>query len=196
MLFYHKYIYLGMQKGNTMNQKSYIFIKKLAHELWDTVKLLIVSLLIATLLKNTVVASAYVPTGSMEGTVVTGSRIFINKLAYLIAEPQRGDIVSFYCPDEPDTLYLKRIIGLPGDIVEGIDGYVYINGEILASDYTDIMLNRDFGPFVVPENSYFMMGDNRTNSWDSRYWDNPYVSRDAIIGKATFEFYPQIKVLE
>lgn len=178
----------------SINNKT--IFKKVMHELWDTARLLAISLLIATLLKNTVVASAYVPSGSMEGTVATGSRIFINKLAYTVAEPQRGDIVSFYCPDEADTLYLKRIIGLPGDTVEGINGYVYINGEILLNDYTDIRLNRDFGPFVVPEDSYFMLGDNRTNSWDSRYWDNPYVSRDAIIGKATFEFYPQVKVLE
>lgn len=179
-----------------MKQKNKTLMKKILHELWDTAKLLGISLLLATLLKNTVVASAYVPTGSMECTVATGSRIFINKLAYAIAEPQRGDIVSFYCPDEPDSLYLKRIIGLPGDIVEGIDGYVYINGEILEQDYTDIQLNRDFGPFIVPEDSYFMLGDNRTNSWDSRYWDNSYVSRDAIIGKATFEFYPELKILE
>ncbi|MBQ7943592.1 MAG: signal peptidase I [Lachnospiraceae bacterium] len=179
-----------------MSNQHKSFIKKLAWELWDTAKLLIIALIIATLLKNTVVASAYVPTGSMEGTVVTGSRIFINKLAYTVAEPERGDIVSFYCPDEPDTLYLKRIIGLPGDTIEGIDGYVYINGTILVNDYSDILLNKDFGPFVVPEDSYFMLGDNRVNSWDSRYWDNPYVSRDAIIGKATIEFYPEVKVLE
>ncbi len=179
-----------------MSNKNKTIIKNILRELWDTAKLLVISLLIATLLKNTVVASAYVPSGSMEGTVATGSRIFINKLAYTVATPERGDIVSFYCPDEPDTLYLKRIIGLPGEMVEGIDGYVYINGEILLNDYTDIRLNKDFGPFIVPENSYFMLGDNRVNSWDSRYWDNPYVSLEAIIGKATFEFYPQVKVLE
>ncbi len=179
-----------------MSIKDRTLLKRIGKELWDTIKLLAISLLLATLLKNTVVASAYVPTGSMEGTVMTGSRIFINKLAYVVSEPQRGDIVSFYCPDEPNTLYLKRIIGLPGDAVEGIDGYVYINGEILAHDYSDIRLNKDFGPFIVPDDSYFMLGDNRTNSWDSRYWDNPFVSFDAIIGKATFEFYPEIKILE
>lgn len=179
-----------------MNNNFKSITKKIAKELWDTTKLLAIAFIIATLLKNTLVASAYVPTGSMEGAVATGSRIFINKLAYTVSDPQRGDIVSFYCPDEPDTLYLKRIIGLPGDTVEGINGYVYINGIMLINDYTNIRLNQNFGPFVVPEDSYFMLGDNRINSWDSRYWNNSYVPRESIIGKATFEYYPQVKVLE
>lgn len=185
-----------MQKGFYMRSMHKTIFKKIVREVIDITKLLLISLIIATLLRNTLVASAYVPTGSMEGAIETGSRIFINKLAYTVAAPVRGDIVSFYCPDEPDTLYLKRIIGLPGDTIEGIDGYVYINGQKLTNDYTDIHLNKNFGPFVVPEDSYFMLGDNRINSWDSRYWDNSYVSRDAIIGKATFKYYPHIEILE
>jgi signal peptidase I len=109
--------------------------------------------------------------------------------------PQRGDIVSFYYPDDGETMYLKRIIGLPGETIEGIDGEVYIDGKVIP-DYTNIKFYEDFGPYQIPEDSYFMMGDNRNSSWDSRYWMNKFVARGDLIGKAEFEYYPEMKLLK
>lgn len=171
-------------------------IRRILLEILDCSKVIFFALAASMIIKNTVVASAMVPTGSMEETIMTGSRIVINRLAYVAKTPQRGDIVSFYYPDDGETLYLKRVMGLPGEIIEGIDGYVYIDGEKLASDYTSETLDNDFGPFMIPEGCYFMMGDNRNNSWDSRYWQNHFVEQSEIIGKAEFEYYPEIKVLK
>lgn len=168
---------------------------KILNEILDWSKTIVTALAIAFLINSTLIANAQVPTGSMEETILSGSRIIINRLAYVSEEPQRGDIVSFYYPDDGKTVYLKRIIGLPGETVEGIDGSVYINGRIIEEDYVKEELLNDFGPFEVPENAYFLMGDNRNNSWDSRYWNNHYVDADEIIGKAEFEYYPEIKRL-
>jgi len=113
-----------------------------------------------------------------------GSRIIINRLAYLTQEPQRGDVISFWYPDNPKENYLKRIIALPGETVEGKDGIIYINGKELEESYIKEVSYMDFGPYTVPEESYFVMGDNRNNSWDSRYWTSKFVTRDAIVGKS------------
>lgn len=176
-----------------MKQKE--CLKKAGEELKDWLKTFLIALLVAVFLQNTVVASAKVPTGSMETTVMTGSRIMINRLAYWNQDPKRGDIVTFYYPDDGKTIYLKRIMGLPGEVIEGINGMVYINGTAFTEDYTEEKLLEDFGPFIVPEDSYFMLGDNRNHSLDSRYWKNTYVKRDEIIGKAEFIFYPEWKAL-
>lgn len=170
-------------------------LKRILLEILDYSKVIFFALIAAMFLKENVAAGALVPSGSMEDTVMTGSKIMINRLAYIAEEPQRGDIVAFYYPDDGETLYLKRIMGLPGETIEGIDGYVYIDGVKLEDDYTSEVLNRDFGSFTVPEGCYFMMGDNRNNSWDSRYWYNSYVEKEEIIGKAEFEYYPEIKIL-
>lgn len=170
-------------------------MKKVLREIYECSKLILFALVAAFWLKSNVVACALVPTGSMEQTVMTGSRIMINRIAYLYDTPQRGDIVSFYYPDDGETLYLKRIMGLPGEVIEGIDGKVYIDGKGIP-DFTENMFYEDFGPYRIPEGCYFMMGDNRSNSWDSRYWTNKFVDREDIIGKAEFAYYPEIKVLK
>lgn len=170
-------------------------MKRVIKGIYEWSKLILFALLVAFGLKNYVVASALVPTGSMEGTVMTGSRIVINRLAYLYDVPQRGDIVCFYYPDDGETKYLKRVIGLPGEEIEGIDGKVYIDGKEIT-DFTDNAFYEDFGPYAIPDDCYFMMGDNRSNSWDSRYWMNKYVHIDDILGKAEFEYYPEMKVLK
>ncbi|MDE7029737.1 MAG: signal peptidase I [Lachnospiraceae bacterium] len=169
-------------------------MRRIIRGFYEWSKLILFAVAAAFFIKNTVAASAFVPTGSMEQTVEIGSRIMINRLAYLCESPQRGDIVSFYYPDDGKTLYLKRIIGLPGEVIEGVDGRVYIDGNVI-SDYTDNPFYEDFGPYNIPENCYFMMGDNRSNSWDSRYWKNRFVAFEDIIGKAEFAYYPEIKVL-
>lgn len=170
-------------------------MKKFLRELFEWSKLVLLSLIVAFWLKNNVVASSLVPTGSMEETVMAGSRIVINRLAYLYDTPQRGDIIAFYYPDDGKTRYLKRIMGLPGEEIEGIDGKVYIDGKEIQ-DFTPNKFYEDFGPYDIPQDCYFMMGDNRCNSWDSRYWTNKFVNIEDIIGKAVFEYYPEMKVLK
>ena len=170
-------------------------MKKILRGIYEWSKMILFAVVVAFLLKNYVVASALVPTGSMEQTVMTGSRIVINRLAYLYDLPQRGDIVSFYYPDDGETLYLKRVMGLPGEVIEGIDGKVYIDGKVIL-DFTQNKFYEDFGPYRIPEGCYFMMGDNRGNSWDSRYWTNKFVEIENIIGEAEFECYPEIKILK
>ena len=191
------YVILGIAikwKGKT-TMKENKFLKKVVSESLDWLKTLLIAFVVAAFLQNTVIASARIPTGSMETTVMTGSRIIINRLAYLNHDPKRGDIVTFYYPDDGKTMYLKRIMGLPGETIEGIDGIIYIDGTALKEDYTTEKFLTDFGPFTVPEDSYFMLGDNRNHSLDSRYWENTYVERDKIIGKAEFIFYPEFKAL-
>lgn len=173
-----------------MKEKS-----KLISEILDWIKVIVIGLALGFVASKVLVTSAQVPTGSMEDTVMPGSRLIINRVAYAVSEPQRGDIIAFYYPDDGETVYLKRIIGLPGETIEGTDGMVYINGEPLEEDYVREMIDSDFGPFHVPEEMYFVMGDNRNNSWDSRFWDHKYVAEKKIIGKAEMEYFPKIKLL-
>lgn len=170
--------------------------KELFKEILDTLKLVIIAFVVSYVINNCIIANAQVPTESMETTVMTGDRIIINRLAYLAEKPQRGDIVSFIFPDDGKTPYLKRIMGLPGETIEGKSGSIFINGELLEDSYTDEISYDDFGPYTVPDGSYFMMGDNRNNSYDSRYWENKFVKLEDIMGKAEVSYYPHPRILK
>ena len=148
----------------------------------------------AFVLKNFVLINASVPTGSMENTIQPKDKIFGSRLAYLNKDPERGDIIFFYYPDDESQKYVKRIIGLPGEKVTILDGKVYINDSEtpLEEPYLKETWINGAGPYeyIVPEDGYFCMGDNRNSSRDSRYWVNTYVMRDKIIGKALYIYYP------
>lgn len=151
-------------------------------------------------LSQFVYINATIPSGSMENTIMQGDRIFGNRLAYVMTDPKRYDIIIFKYPDDTSKTFIKRIIGLPGETVEIKDGNVYINGSETPLDdsFCAEETEGDFGPYVVPEDSYFVMGDNRNNSLDSRYWDETYVSRKQIVAKAFFRYWPlsSISLLE
>lgn len=164
--------------------------------IWEMAKSVFCALILAYVLNTCVIVNAQVPSSSMETTVMTGDRIIANRLSYLIEPPKRGDIVTFIYPDDGKTAYLKRIIGLPCETIEGRDGKIYINGEQLENDYTSEEGIDNFGPFLIPDECYFMMGDNRNDSWDSRYWTNKYVSSKDIIGKAVISYYPHPRILK
>ena len=153
-----------------------------------------IALVAALLIKNFLIINADVPTGSMENTILPGDRFIGNRLAYVFGEPERGDIVVFRYPDDESEIYVKRVIGLPGDTIAIEDGKIYINGsaEPLQEDYLKEEWTVATGPytFEVPEGSYFMMGDNRNDSWDARNWSNTYVTKDKILGKALFTYWP------
>ena len=115
-------------------------------------------------------------------------------MAYLFTEPKRGDVIIFRhkCyDDEEEQLLIKRIIGLPGDTIQITDNMVYINGMPYEETYLpDGVYMNSFGPYKVPENAYFVMGDNRTISNDARSWTYKDVTSDEIVARAWFKYYP------
>lgn len=167
-------------------------MKKLWKEILQWVIVIIITIAVVFVINRFVIYKVSSPTESMENTIMIGDKVYTYRLAYLFGDPERGDIVVFEFPDDPSQDYLKRVIGLPGDKVEVIDGVVHINDEPLEEDYLKEDPEGDFGPVTVPEGKYFMMGDNRNVSFDSREWENKFVAKDKIIGKAIFK-YPDFK---
>ena len=125
---------------------------------------------------------------SMEPTLHTNEYLFVNKLAYVVGEPQRGDIVVLRFPLDPRRDFVKRIIGLPGEEVEVRGGYVYINDRPLLEPYIKDRPAYHYGPARVPPNDYFVLGDNRNNSDDSHVWN--WLPREYLIGKAWVAYWP------
>lgn len=149
-------------------------------------------ILIALFISKVLIINAEIPSGSMEDTIMPGDRVVGNRLAYLTHEPERFDIIIFRYPDDESQLFIKRVIGLPGETVEIRDGKIYINGSStpLKDVKTKEPMEGSFGPYKVPEDCYFVMGDNRNNSKDSRYWIHTFVTDDEILGKAVFKYWP------
>lgn len=165
-------------------------------ELFQWVLVILGAVILAFLIDTFVIVNAQIPSGSMENTIMTGDRVFGNRLAYKFSDPKRFDIIIFKYPDDESQLFIKRIIGLPGETVEIHDGNIYINGSDTPLEDVDIKepMEGSFGPYTVPEGCYFVMGDNRNNSRDSRYWENTFVSEDEILGKAVFRYWPLNKL--
>ncbi len=163
---------------------------------------IVAAVIIAILLKTFIFANAIVPTGSMLNTIQKKDRIIASRLAYINNDPERYDIIIFRFPDDETQCFVKRVIGLPGETVQVINGVVYVtktDGETIQTDDEFITMGEpigDFGPYIVPEDSYFVMGDNRNESWDSRYWTNKFVKREKIIGKVKFRYYPNPDIIE
>lgn len=166
---------------------------------------IVIAVIVAILLKTFVFANAVVPTGSMLNTIQENDRIIASRIEYNFTDPERYDIIIFKYPDDTTgkTNYVKRIIGLPGETVQIVNGVVYVtdtdgNTQQLRDDFvTNCVPTGNYGPYTVPEDSYFVMGDNRNSSIDSRFWKTTnYVSRDKIIGKVKFRYYPSIGKVE
>ena len=171
----------------------------LGKEIFEWVKIIVSAALIAFVLNTFIIANSEVPSGSMENTIMTGDRVIGSRLSYCFEDPKRGDIAIFRFPDNEKIYYVKRIIGLPGETVDIVDGKVYINGsdEPLDEPYIrEPMIPEAPMHFEVPENSYFMMGDNRNYSMDARRWENTYVKREKIIAKVLFRYFPKPGILK
>jgi signal peptidase I len=139
---------------------------------------------------NAVSARIRVDSFSMEPTLDKGDFVIVNKVSYKLGSPGRGDIIVFHYPPNPEEQYIKRVIGLPGDQIHIADGEVYINGGLLAEPYIQAPTSRG-GDWEIPQDSLFVMGDNRNNSSDSRAWG--MVPFDYIVGKATVIYWPPEK---
>lgn len=164
-------------------------------EVMSWIKTILLAAVLAGVVNSFLIVNAEVPTGSMEETIMAGDRILALRTSYWFDEPERGDVVVFRYPDDPtgQTLYVKRIIGEGGDTVQIEDGSVFVNGELLEEDYLPELTQGNFGPYFVPEGSYFTMGDNRNHSLDSRFWENKFVEEDEILGKVVLRYYKGFK---
>ena len=158
-------------------------------EIFDWIAVIVIAILASFILHTFVIVNATVPTSSMEKTIMAGDRVIGSRLYYTRHDPERGDIIMFDYPDDPSILYIKRVIGLPGDHIEITGGVVYLNGEPLDEPYLNVVTEGEWGPYDVPPGWYFMMGDNRNDSADSRYWQNTYLTRDGIVGKAVLKYW-------
>ena len=140
-----------------------------------------------------VVQAFYIPSGSMEPTLMVNDRILVAKFLYRLEPVARGDVIVFRYPLNPQRDFVKRVIGLPGDRVLLKEGVVYINGERISEKrYTIKPDFGNYGPVIVPRGEYFVLGDNRNNSEDSRFFG--YVPRPNVIGKAIFIYWPPQRI--
>lgn len=168
-----------------------------------------IAVLLALLIRTYLVQAFKIPSGSMEDTLAIGDHLLVSKFMYgtkipfvdtrilAVREPRQGDVIVFEYPEDPSKDFIKRIVGVPGDVVEGKYKKVYVNGKPYENQHEvhkekDIipkeMNPRDtFGPVTVPEGSYFVMGDNRDRSYDSRFWK--FVRRDQIKGLAFIKYW-------
>ena len=168
---------------------------------------LLIAVVLALVIRTFLFQAFKIPTGSMEDTLLVGDFLFVSKFLYgaeipftggkrlpAIREPERGDIIVFRFPENPEEDYIKRCVAVPGDVVEYRDKVLYVNGEAVEEDYTKyadgdrIRPDRDnFAPIRIPEGKFFMMGDNRDRSLDSRYWG--LLDYEFIRGKALFIYW-------
>ena len=163
-------------------------------EILEYVRMFVIVAAVMLFLNLVVFVNAKIPSASMEPTIMTGDRIFGNRLSYRFGDPERYDIIIFRYPDDESQFFIKRLIGLPGETVRIENGQVFINDG--AEPLDDSYVAEEWGffdepmIFEVPEDCYFCMGDNRNHSNDSRYWQNHFVTRDEILGKAVLRYWP------
>ena len=184
------------------------------HFLRELPGLILVAFLLALLIKSFLVQAFFIPSQSMENTLKVGDRVLVNKVVYQFRQPRRGEVIVFENPSavepdrgpvasfvnwvteglgfssNPEKDFIKRVIGLPGDVVEVTGGRVFVDGDRIREPYLHPQIDPgDYGPYRVPPDSYFVMGDNRANSQDSRYGLS-YIPEDKIVGKAFVVLWP------
>ncbi len=183
--------------------------KKKKSSLRENIEAILVAIVLALFIRTFIIQAFKIPSGSMKQTLQIGDHILVNKFIYgikmpfsmttivPIKNPERDDIIVFKFPEDPDKDFIKRVIGIAGDVVEGREKQVYINHKRLNYDYGihtesniisgGVQPRDNYGPVVVPENSLFVMGDNRDHSYDSRYWG--FVDLKALRGKALIIYW-------
>lgn len=177
------------------------FQSQKVRDILEWIVYILLSIALAIFINKFVILNANIPTGSMENTIMTGDKLFVYRLSFVFKKPKRFDIAVFKYPDAPpgkDILYIKRIIGLPGEKIEIKTGKVYVNDNPipLKDNFVKEEPLGNYGPYLVPENSYFMLGDNRNNSVDSRFWKNKFVNLKNIVGKPIFKYSPRFALVK
>ena len=181
---------------NTTGGKAVTNWKK---ELLSWVAIIVVAYVLAFSITHFIIMKTEIISGSMIATLNIDDRVIGNRMAYWFSDPERGDIIFFAYPDDESKVYVKRIIGLPGETVHIRGGQVYINDstEPLDEPYlNEAMEVEPDADFEVPENGYFVMGDNRNVSMDARYWKTKYVTRSQIYAKAWLKYSPELELIE
>lgn len=177
--------------------------------LWEYAEAIITALILALLIRAYIIQAFKIPSGSMVPTLLIGDHILVNKFLYgtkipfsngrilVFKKPEKGDIIVFKYPEDPSRDFIKRVVAVEGDVVESKNKIIYVNAKPISEPYAQHTDNsvrpigiepRDnFGPFIVPKNKFFVMGDNRDQSYDSRYWG--YVDMKDIKGKALILYW-------
>ena len=169
---------------------------------------IVIAIVLALFIRTFIVQSFFIPSGSMKPTLLPGDYILVNKFIYGVRipyvgtrlffhrVPKRGDVIVFIYPKKPSEDFIKRVIGLPGEIVQIINGKIYINNKLLPDPWGYFSKKEppgfieeveNFGPIVVPKNALFVMGDNRNNSEDSRFWGTLPLKN--VLGKAFIIYF-------
>lgn len=195
------------QKTENKTVKSETAPKK--SKLRENIEAIIIAVILALFIRTFIIQAFKIPSGSMIPTLQIGDHILVNKFIYgvrvpflnytviPVEEPKRGDIIVFEYPVETDKDFIKRVVGIPGDVVQVKNKKVFVNNEPLNHDpgvYSDphvipgqINPRDNFGPVTVPKGKYFVMGDNRDNSYDSRFWG--FVDESDVLGKALIIYW-------
>ena len=164
--------------------------RRVGQEIWAAMQTLLSAAVYATLIVTFGFQVARVDGLSMAPTLEDHDRLIVNKLVYELGDPRPGDIVMLYYPLNPDKMFVKRVIAREGDVVRIVDGHVYINDVPLKDDYVpdEFRSHDDYGPTIIREGYYFVMGDHRNNSSDSRHWGE--VPKKYIVGKVKVRWWP------
>ena len=163
--------------------------KKKKSSLREMVEVIVTALVLAFLIKTFVVGNFWIPSESMVPTIEVNDKVMVTNFSYWFEGPKRGDVIVFRYPLDTKKDYIKRCIGLPGETVEFRDSKLYVNGQLVEEPYLpEGLVFEDYGPIEVPEGQYFMCGDNRNHSSDSRVWG--FVEKRLIIGKAQVIYWP------
>jgi signal peptidase I len=170
--------------GEQYKQGSTVKRSHLAREIVETLALTLLIFLVV----HMVIQSYHVDGLSMEPGLNSQEYVLVNKAAYLFHAPERGDVIVFHYPRDTTQDYIKRVIGLPGDTIQTDSTHVWVNGELLNEPYISMPANPFAKIWKVPPDSYFVMGDNRQVSDDSRWWG--FVPKDFIVGKAVLVYWP------
>ena len=196
-----EYLAKAEEKGETPGEPKKVDVKR---EIFRRILVVAVAYILSFCITHFGIIKTEVISSSMVSTLNVGDRVIGNRLAYLFSEPDRGDIIFFAYPGDESETYVKRVIGCPGDTVKIEDGKVYVNGSPVALNepYVNGKKTKNDGDFIkaaggeltVPENSYFVMGDNRTVSEDSRSWG--YVTKDEIYAKAWLRYKPNLEFIK
>jgi len=174
-----------METTESIPAKKYLF-----GEVLESVAIAVV---LAVIIRVFLFQPFFIPSGSMEPTLIEGDRIIVSKIHYRLGNPKRGEIIVFKYPVDPKKDFIKRVIGLPGETLEIRDSKLYINGEFVEQPFLPPGLSYgSYGPVTIPEGQYFMMGDNRNNSEDSRFWG--MLPQENIIGKTLLIYWPVNRV--